>query len=109
MISFVDPFMYSFAFLGRESKKQGCVIPLNAQDAASPLFKLIKETKSSNNKTRALVPLKTTKTLLCLSRYNALLNVQASPKVELGPILGHALSAGDAKHCHLGIVPQACE
>lgn len=44
--------------------------------------------------------------ILRRSCHDALLNFQAPPKAELGPVLGHVLSTGDAKHPHLGIVPQ---
>jgi hypothetical protein len=81
---------------------------LNARDAACLLFKLMKkqiilQKDSSSNTPETLI------FLLCRSCHNALLDFQAPPKAELGPVLGHVLAAGDAKHPHLGIVPQACE
>lgn len=68
-----------------------------------------KKTKHLSKKTRYPVSINTNTFSLRRSCHNALLNFQAPPKVELGPIPGHVLPAGDAKHPHLGIVPQTRE
>jgi hypothetical protein len=60
--------------------------------------------KKKNHSSKALAPL-----LSSRSRHEALLNLQTPAKVQLGPILGHVLPTGNAKHPHLGIVPQARE